>query len=189
MIDPILLDIPDHLETPRLLVRCPRAGDGPALFEAVNESRAELIPWLPWARKDHQVVDDSELRVRHVQADFILRKSLNFHLYLKQNNLLVGGIGLHPQDWQVPSFEIGYWQRTAYSGNGYMTEAVNGLTQFVRDDLHACRIIIRCDALNLKSRAVAERAGFIYESVMRSQGRNADNELRDLLVFSKTWPD
>jgi len=176
MKDPILLDIPDHLETPRLLVRCPRAGDGPALFEAVNESRAELIPWLPWARKDHQ-------------ADFILRKSLNFHLYLKQNNLLVGGIGLHPQDWQVPSFEIGYWQRTAYSGNGYMTEAVNSLTHFTRDTLHACRIIIRCDALNLKSRAVAERAGFIYESVMRSQGRNADNELRDLLVFSKTWPD
>jgi hypothetical protein len=28
--DPLLIEVPDRLETERLVLRCPRAGDGPA---------------------------------------------------------------------------------------------------------------------------------------------------------------
>ncbi|MEO8812475.1 MAG: hypothetical protein ABI376_06150 [Caulobacteraceae bacterium] len=50
--EPLLLDLPDWIETGRLVIRPPRAGDGQSLFEAVAESLTELRKWpasLGWA--------------------------------------------------------------------------------------------------------------------------------------------
>ena len=35
---PVLNDMPESLETPRLLLRCPRDGDGALVHEAIQES-------------------------------------------------------------------------------------------------------------------------------------------------------
>ena len=85
----------------------------------------------------------------------------------------------------MPRFEIGYWCRTSYAGKGYITEAVNAITAFAFDVLGARRVEIRCDALNLRSRRVAERCGFPLEATLRQFDRSVDGELRDELVFAK----
>ena len=41
-----------------------------------------------------------------------------------------------------------------------MTEAVQRIEQFAFEQLGARRVEIRCDEENMKSRSVAERAGF-----------------------------
>lgn len=187
MTEPILLDFPDHFETARLLMRCPRPGDGPVLFEAVRESLSELANWMPWATINF-THDDAEMWVRRAYAHFILRQALHTLLFLKSDGTLIGSAGLHDIEWNVPSFEIGYWLRTAYYGHGYMTEAVNGLTQFAREYLHANRIIIGCDVLNTRSKAVAERVGYTLESYQRNERRRADGQIRDSYVFVRTWP-
>jgi hypothetical protein len=46
--NPILLDFPDSFESERLVLRCPRPGDGRAMHEAITESLNELNPWVPW---------------------------------------------------------------------------------------------------------------------------------------------
>ena len=50
-IQPLLLDIPEVVETERLLLRATRAGMGEAISQAVNESLAQLKPWRPWAQE------------------------------------------------------------------------------------------------------------------------------------------
>jgi glycerophosphoryl diester phosphodiesterase len=47
--DPLLIDVPERMETARLVLRAPRAGDGGALNEAVRASSDEIAPWMPWA--------------------------------------------------------------------------------------------------------------------------------------------
>lgn len=188
MINPILKDFPAHFETERLLVRCPQSGDGVAMFEAIVESRAELVPWMAWASKN-QHVDETEEYVRRAQANWLMRTALPMLVYRKSDGSFVGGSGLHHIEWDVPAFEIGYWQRTKCRGQGYITEAVNGLTAFCREVLGARRIVIRCDTLNTRSKRVAERAGFALEATVRSTYREPGGQLRDDFVFSKTWPD
>lgn len=49
--DPLLIDIPDAFETERLIVRCPRPGDGRLVYEALVESLDALCRFpasLPW---------------------------------------------------------------------------------------------------------------------------------------------
>ena len=90
---------------------------------------------------------------------------------------------MHPRDWSVPSFEIGYWLRSSTVGKGYITEAVEALTQAAFQHLHAERIIIRCDSRNVRSARVAERAGYTLEATLRRDARAPDGSLRDTLQF------
>ena len=180
---PILRDFPDRFETERLLIRCPLPGDGPALFAAVRESYEELKPWMPWV-EHHKTVQDSEESARRGWVEYLGRTDLRMHLFLRGTDTLVGSSGLHRIDWSVPKFEIGYWCRTSLVGQGYITEAVRGITGFAFDALGARRIEIRCDPLNRRSARVAERAGFRLEGELRDFERLPDGDLRNTLVFA-----
>lgn len=181
-IDPILLDFPDQFETERLILRPPRAGDGPPMNEAIRESLAELRPWMPWAQAAPRV-EESEALARRKAAQWLLREDLMVGLWRKADGVFVGGSGLHRIDWDARCFEIGYWVRTSLSGQGYVTEAVRGITQFAFTHLAAQRVEVRCDALNTRSAAVAERAGFALEARLQRQARSTGGELRDTLLY------
>ncbi len=182
--NPILLDFPDQFETERLLLRAPRAGDGKAVNDAILESLDTLRPWMPWV---HPVptVTDTETHSRRMAARFITREDLALYLFRKSDGLFVGGSGLHRIDWAVPRFEIGYWVRASLEGQGYITEAVNGITRFAFDLLDALRVEIRCDARNTRSAAVARRAGYTLDGCLRADDLTTDGQPRDTLVFSK----
>ena len=185
---PILIDFPDSFETERLLIRSPLPGDGPEMHAAVKESLKELSPWMPWPKK-HRTVDDSEASARRARVAFLERSELRLHLYLKGTDTLVGSSGLQGIDWEVPTFEIGYWCRTAFRGRGYITEAVLGITAFAFDTLGARRVEIRCDSRNIASMSVARRAGFLLEGELRNNEVGTDGEPRDTLIFAMTPAD
>lgn len=182
--NPILLDFPNQFETDRLLLRAPRSGDGKAVNDAILESVETLRPWMPWV---HPVptVTDTEIHSRRMAARFITRDDLSLYLFRKSDGLFVGGSGLHRIDWSVPRFEIGYWVRASLEGQGYITEAVNGITRFAFETLGAQRVEIRCDARNTRSAAVARRAGYKLDGCLRHDDRTTDGAARDTLVFSK----
>lgn len=180
--------IPDHLETERLLIRAPQPGDGRAINDAIRESIEELRPWMPWARVVPSVAE-SETFAREAALRFRNHEDLPLLLFRKSDGLYVGGSGMHNINWNVPRFEIGYWLRTSLHGQGYMTEAVNGITAMAFDTLEAVRVEIRCDARNLRSAAVAERAGFTLEARLRQNGRGNDGSLRDTLIYAKLRDD
>jgi RimJ/RimL family protein N-acetyltransferase len=120
---------------------------------------------------------------REAAARFRKREDFAILLWDRETEQFVGGSGLHPRDWNVPSFEIGYWVRSSYEGKGYITETVEALTRAAFEHLRAERIIIRCDARNLRSARVAERAGYTLEATMRRDARAPDGSLRDTLQF------
>ena len=50
-------------------------------------------------------------------------------------------------DWTVPRFEIGYWVRKSFAGQGYVTEAVRHRRLAVRE-LRAKRVQLHIDVRN-----------------------------------------
>lgn len=185
--NPILLDFPDSMETERLTIRSPLPGDGAELQAAVAESLDDLAPWMPWA--DHlPTAEEEEALVRRAHARFLTREDLWFLLFLRGTHTLVGGSGLHRIDWQVPRFEIGYWVRRRFAGQGYITEAVRAITGFAFERLGARRVEIRCDPRNLLSQRVAQRAGFALEATLHNHSVAADGEVRDTLIYTRLEP-
>lgn len=179
---PILLDFPHEFETPRLRIRCPLPGDGAWVNEAIVESQEELKQWLPFA-VNLPSVEESEDNVRRAHAKFLLREDLRLHMFHKVSGRFVGSTGLHRINWDVRRFEIGYWIRTSESGQGLVTEAVQGIVRWASDYLHARRVEIRCDARNLRSRKVAERAGFHLEAVLRQDEPDVEGQPSDTPIY------
>ena len=121
---------------------------------------------MPWA-KDAPTLEGTQIRLRQAMANWIIRHDLPLHAYLKGTSTFVMGSGLHRMDWESGKFEIGYWVRTKYVGQGFVTEAVNGITAYAFREWHANRVEIRCDAENIRSSAVAKRCGFLLEGILR----------------------
>jgi len=178
-------DIPDALETPRLILRPPRLEDVPEIYAAVRESLSELQPWMPWATPDYSL-EGCELNTRGAIAHFITRESLRYHLHDKGTGEHIGNSGFPRLDWGVPKFEIGYWCRSSKVGQGYMSEAVRALTSLAMEGSEAARVEIRCDDLNERSWRVAERCGYGLEGVLHNDARREDGSLRSTRVYART---
>jgi ribosomal-protein-serine acetyltransferase len=182
----LLMDIPERIETARLVLDATRRHHVEETLPVVQESLAELSRWMPWAQSDPQWEDMASYFAR-AHAQWITRELLDFQWHRKTSGELVGKGGFHHIDWGIPRLELGYWLRTRFVGQGYATEAVEALVVFARDVLGAKRLDITNDAENAKSRAVAERAGFVLEGVLRSARRNMQGDLADHCVYAKVF--
>lgn len=184
---PLLLDLPSTIETERLLLRTPQAGDGGAVHEALAESIVELrrfMGLLPWVAAE-PTVQASELFCRQSQAQVLLRKDFPFLLIERASGRLVGLAGLHRPEWLVPKIEVGYWCRTGDTGRGLITEAVRAVTELAFRQLFMQRVELVADEANVRSRRVAERSGFLLEGIQRHAQRGPDGSLRNLCLYAR----
>ncbi|MDQ3327202.1 MAG: GNAT family N-acetyltransferase [Chloroflexota bacterium] len=180
---PLLIELPEYLDGSRVRLRPFLADDAPALWEAVDESREHLAPWLPWAAS-YRSVDDAREFVTRAAAWWLLRQHLPVGIFERESGHLLGGCGLQDINWDIRSFEIGYWLRRTAEGRGYMSEAVQLLTRWAFDALAANRVFIRMDARNQRSRAVAARLGFVHEGTLRNSLPDAEGAPRDFHMFA-----
>jgi len=180
MTDPLLLEIPEELSSERLTLRMPRAGHQQQVFESIHASLPELERWLSFAQTP-PTLEECEARLRRNHARFLLRKALNFELFLRFSDLFVGRVGFVRLDWTLRKFEMGYWLDSRFTGQGLMLEAVQTLTQMAFSTLAARRVEILCDVPNTASRRVAEKAGFTLEGILKNNALDVQN--------SSVWVD
>lgn len=180
---PFLIDIPGEWTGARVILRRYREADAPALFDAVMESQAHIRQWLPWA-DTYQSIDDAVEWVRRQTGHWALSGHVGMAIFSRADGMYLGATGFTARNLAVPSFEIGYWLRESAEGHGYISEAVRIVVAFLFDSLAARRVFIRCDARNMRSKAVAERLGFVFEGCTRHDEIGADGVLRDTLTYA-----
>lgn len=151
-----------RIRTERLELRPWLPTDVPAYMAVLDDSRAHLSPWLPWAVDPF---DEDEAVRRFMRFHGAFARSEEFVYGVFRGGEVVGGIGLHlrvgPQ-----AAEVGYWLARAHTGQGYVTEAVRAVCQ-VGLGLHGYdRIEIRMEPENHRSAAVPARLGFALDPVL-----------------------
>ncbi len=140
---------------------------------------------MTWATPDYSLAA-CEANTRAATAAFTARESFRYHLFDRVTHAFVGNASFHHIDWSVPKLELGYWLRSAYTGQGLMREAVVALCEMAEQELGAVRLEIRCDVRNLKSAHVAEACGFGLEGILRNDARDPSGELRDTRLYART---
>jgi RimJ/RimL family protein N-acetyltransferase len=155
-------------------------------------SRARLLQWLPWAA-GHQTIEETREFIMRAHASAQAGEDVNGGVFARGDGRFLGGLGLHLRNLDVATFEIGYWLRSSAEGHGYIGEAVGLVQEFAARQRGANCIVIRCDVRNVRSAAVAERAGFLRAGLLRNHVRSASGELHSIYVYSLTpadarWP-
>lgn len=172
----ILIDLPVPIITSRIVLRPPMDGDGQAVYEAADESYADLSKWMIWAwpPRENLNVDLYESFCRQKQAKFILREQLTFICFDRENKTLIGSASLNQCDWDHGIFNLGYWVRTSRTGQGYATEAGAALCHYAFDVLGAKRISSHHAEGNDSSGKVLEKLGFQKEAIHKNQHKIGD---------------
>jgi RimJ/RimL family protein N-acetyltransferase len=162
--------LPPPLAFDGIVVRRHQKGDGPLVFEAVDDQREKLLPWMLWVTTDHLSVDDSIHYVEKKRRDSEKPDCLDFPLGIfdAHSGRMLGGTGYHRIRPQYREAEIGYWIRGSEQGRGICTKVVAALLGWgfrsqAEQGWGFRRIVIFTAADNVGSRRVCEKLGMRLE--------------------------
>ena len=103
----------------------------------------------------------------------------------KEHDKIIGSFAVLSLDSNRRSVEIGYGVSPFYWGNGYFTEAINIIVDYVFHDIHLHRIVALTSILNKASIIGLEKAGFKNEGVMIDYYRKYDGQWVDAVLMAK----
>jgi RimJ/RimL family protein N-acetyltransferase len=180
----LLLDIPNQIDTKRLILRSYQSGDGPWYYLMSQKNK----PHLAQFESDNLVMsinceEDAEIVVRDFAADWVARKAFFMGGFLKSTQEFVAQIYVGVVNWGLPEFEIGYFVEKEHEGRGYVTEAAKGALQFCFGPLGAHRVRLKCDDTNVRSYCVADRCEMVREGHIRENKKNSDGRMSGTLLY------
>ena len=178
----MLLEIPSELETERLKLRPYQPGDGKAFFSLLQNNYEHLREHVDEAT-NIATEEQAEIRIRELASDWVARKRFVMVIQEKESHTAVGQIWIEPVNWDVPSFEIGWFLQEDREGKGIVTEAAQRCLVFLFEDLNAHKVIVKARETNVRSFRVAERCGFVKEGLLRDNARIGDSKWVGLLCY------
>lgn len=148
-----------------------------ALFEIIDSQREYLAQWLVWV--DSYKCPENVFSYMKRASD-----TKNGAYYIVVDGKIVGSVSLEVVSEVHKIAEGGYWLSKDYTGRGIITKAVNLLVDYGFDVIGFNRIVLLVNTGNSASKAVAERTGFVQESIAKNSFVIRD-EVRDDIVFVK----
>ncbi len=146
--------VPTVLETPRLRLRPPLAGDADAIEAYVGDRRvAEMTALIP---HPYPVGGAAEW-IGRAQEAWAAGRLASFVISFRSDGRLVGVISLG-----TGNVEIGYWIGVPYWGNGYATEALRRVLAYAFHEVGIERVSTYHFAHNPASGRVMQKAGLKY---------------------------
>jgi len=184
--DPVLIDVPMPIRTPRLTIRPKQIGDGAIVFSAVMETWHELHQWMQWAEnRDSFTAESLEIRNRHVMASFLLRQSIELIGIETETRQAVVWCGFHDIDWQARHCDTGFWVRKSAQRRGIATEAANALVRYAFGALKMHRLGLTHSRGNEPSRRIAEKLGFALQGIQPGANLLAGGRALDRYCYAR----
>jgi len=179
-----LIEVPMPIETPRLVIRPKKPGDGAASASAVSETWDDLRSWMEWAENlDEFTAESQEARIRHQVTSFMLREELNL-LGIASGQPVIW-CSFYDLDWTARQCNIGYWVRKSAQGKGLATETGNAMVRYAFGALRMRRVGLTHSSGNEASRRVADKLGFALERIERAASRLPGGRIADRRCYAR----
>lgn len=161
-------ELPESIETERLVLRPYRPGDGGAYFVLCMNNKEHLPPFEAGnSALSVETEEDAENLVAELAAAWAARDGFPMGVWLKNGGSLVAQVYVGVVSRKLPEFAVGYFVDRDHEGKGYVSEAVRGVLGVAFERLGARRVRICCSEANVRSMRVAERCGFRREGLLR----------------------
>jgi ribosomal-protein-alanine N-acetyltransferase len=172
---------PDTLRTPRLVLRPIALEDAQPIFDGYARDR-EVTRYLTW--RPHRSRAETEAYIAQCLATppQVVR---TYVLVDHQNRQVFGAFDLRRPNAHRVAF--GYVLARVAWGQGLMTEVLTEAVRWALTQPSIFRIGAVCDAENLASARVMEKAGLIREGVLRRWliSPNISDEPRDCFIYGR----
>ncbi|MFD0426373.1 GNAT family N-acetyltransferase [Streptomyces parvus] len=153
------------ISTDRLVMRPFEMADIPAYIEMMNDEA--VVAWMDGPNPYTQV--DAERWVRRIApAERTGGQGIALAVTEFLTQRLVGSVRLLNTDWRTRSTEVRYITAPWARGEGYATESVLAIAEWLFRDQGFERVELRTPADNTASQQVAQKLGCISEGVLRN---------------------
>jgi len=162
------VDIPDQIQTQRLILHPYHQGDGPTLYAAKLRNQEHLTPYESENFLLHiQDNNHAETIIKELSKAWVERNYFFFGIFEKDSNDWAGQVFIESTNRDLPEFSIGFIADVDHQRMGYITEAVRAVTRMLFETLGAHRIQADCNENNDRSWLLLERCGFKREGHLR----------------------
>ena len=151
-----------------LLLRPPQETDLSAVVAACSDP--EIPRFLPLVPAPYREQDGREWLARAADKWQRADEEHVFAIVDAERDEFLGVVTIRLRD----GGSLGYWLRSEARGRGVMTQAVQAVVDWARDEHGVERLFITAHPENLASQLVAEKAGFVRAGVTTHEPRFRD---------------
>lgn len=176
------MNIPERIETGRLVLRKPHMQDALPIFNGWAQDR-DVTRYLTW--RPHEQLEQTMEFVRGCLAAWETQKRFPYVITIKETEEVIGMIDPRIEGSKVG---IGYVAARAHWGRGYITEATRAVIEWALQQATVYRVYATTDIENIASRRVLEKAGMRCEGILRRYilHPNVSNIPRDSYLYAIT---
>ena len=170
-----------RLESNRLILRKFTLDDAEGMYNNWG-SDPECCKYLAW--DVHKSVDETKALLQSWVNDYE-NGALNWVVELKETGEIIGSISVMELLKKQSTAAIGYCYGSKFWGNGYATEALRTVLEYLLNDCGIYLVEARHISGNPASGRVMEKAGMRKDGVLRSRRINKHTKERnDAVVYS-----
>ncbi len=158
-----------RLETKRLVLRRFVYEDAAAMYNnwAADEEVTKYLTWPPHPDQEtSQEVIEGWIKAYDSQSFY------QWAIVLKETGEPIGSISVVHMNEDISMAQLGYCIGRTWWHNGFMSEALAAVMDFLFDTVGVNRIEGRHDPRNPNSGKVMKKCGMKYEGTLRSSDRN-----------------
>lgn len=180
----VLLDIPEKIETSRLLLQRLRYEDAEEIFYTYA-SKPDCTRYMAWPT--HRSVEDTRSFLKYARESWAQGTDYSFSIRLKASGKLIGSFGIMHDNGKI---QFGYILSPIEWGNGYATEVCQRIMNLLQSIRSLYRVGTFVDAENIASIRVLQKSGLVEEARLEKWHRfvNQGNAAKDCILFRLPLP-
>lgn len=134
------------------------------VFEyASNENITRYLTWNP-----HKNINETKDYLSNIASKYD-KDTYRWAICLNENNKLIGSIDIVRLDKEKEEAEIGYVLNEKYHNKGYMSEAFNGVLDYLFKEVNLKKIKACYQLGNIASQKVMEKCGLKKEHLIQER--------------------
>jgi len=153
------------------------------MTDLIRRNQDRLARWEPWAEQP-ATLDGTRAYIRAALEDFLRGRQISTIIAVDGGRRFVGRCGMRINPY-AGSGDIGYWIDAEFEGRGITSRSARALVTSVFNEVGLSKVELRTSIANQRSRAVAERLGFVYEGVLPA-GLRFLNRADDVALYGVT---
>ncbi len=162
----LLKEIPETIETKRVMIRRYQRGDGKAIYDlAGRNGNREHLAGTADDMSNLKSIEEAEVNALRHRAEWATRDRFVAGIWYEEQ--FIGEIWIEPVNWEVPCFEIGWFIDKGLEGEGFAYEAAYACIKYIFNELKAHKVIAKTSDTNVRSSKLALRLGFTEEGHLR----------------------
>lgn len=173
----------EHIGTPelisnRLLLRRFSQDDSKEIFEGFRNQEE----FLYYTNKNKVSLEEQINSLKDIDEKYKNNDYYHWLITLKDTKQIVGAINLNV-NLKNDSVMFNYAIDNRFTGNGYMTEALEIVKDFAINKMKVHRFEGGCVVTNIASKRVMEKCGLIQEGILKDYVKLSDG-YHDMLMFA-----